>query len=172
MRGFTSGCEGLSGLLALWSSLGTVVSMLGGLRNRFSSCCWLSLRLWMMLHDCCCFCERTHTHVVSVVHVYNTADTAREQNTKHGYVSSVKTLTARMRLRHFLSHMRMVCLATSSSMVYSSCSLANSSSSWRDFLMSTERYDNMLHDYTHTQTTNHTHTHARTYRKERYLVIW
>lgn len=59
-----------------------------------------------------------------------------------------KGRTARMRLRHFLSHMRMVCLATSSSMVYSSCSLANSSSSWRDFLMSTERYDNMLETMT------------------------
>jgi hypothetical protein len=28
------------------------------LRKRLSSCCWLSLRLWMMLHDCCCFCSR------------------------------------------------------------------------------------------------------------------
>lgn len=65
-RGFTSGCEGLSGLLVLWSSLGTVVSMLGGLSKRFISCCWLSLRLWMMLHDCCCFCKRTRTYAVSV----------------------------------------------------------------------------------------------------------
>lgn len=45
IHGFTSGCEGLSGLLALWSSLGTVVSMLGGLRKWLNSCCWLSLRL-------------------------------------------------------------------------------------------------------------------------------
>lgn len=66
--------------------------------------------------------------------------------TRWVYVFSVKTLTARMRFRHFLSHMRIVCLATSSSMVYSNCSLANSSSSWRDFLMSTERYDSMLCD--------------------------
>lgn len=58
--GSTSGCEGLFGLLMLWSSLGKVVSMLGGLRKRLSSCCWLSLRLWMMLQDCCCFCERAH----------------------------------------------------------------------------------------------------------------
>lgn len=53
-------------------------------------------------------------------------------------------LTARMRFRHFFNHMRMVCLATSSSIVYSSCSRANSSSSWRLFRISTERYDNML----------------------------
>lgn len=51
----TSGCILLSWLLAFMSSLGWVVSILGGLRNRLSSCCWLSLRLWMMLHDCCCF---------------------------------------------------------------------------------------------------------------------
>lgn len=64
--GFTSGCEGLSGLFALWSSLGKVVSILGGLRKRLSSCCWLTLRLWMMLHDCCCFCKHTHTNTSSV----------------------------------------------------------------------------------------------------------
>ena len=29
--------------------------MLGGLRIRFSSCCWLCFRLMMMLQDCCCF---------------------------------------------------------------------------------------------------------------------
>lgn len=54
----TSGCVFWSWLLALVSSLGWVVSMLGGLRKRLSSCCWLSLRLWMMLHDCCCFCRK------------------------------------------------------------------------------------------------------------------
>lgn len=53
----TSGCVEWS-WLALMSSLGRVVCMLGGLRKRLSSCCWLSLRLWMMLHDCCCFCSR------------------------------------------------------------------------------------------------------------------
>lgn len=74
---------------------------------------------------------------------------------------SVERLTARMRLRHFFSHMRIVCLATSSSMVYSNCSLANSSSSWRDFLMSTERYDSMLYK---------THTRTHTAKKGTYLV--
>lgn len=54
----TSGCVFWSWLLALVSSLGWVVSMLGGFRKRLSSCCWLSLRLWMMLHDCCCFCRK------------------------------------------------------------------------------------------------------------------
>lgn len=54
-RAHTSGCMLLSWLLAFVSSLGWVVSMLGGFRNRLSSCCWLSLRLWMILHDCCCF---------------------------------------------------------------------------------------------------------------------
>ena len=84
---------------------------------------------------------------------------------------SVERLTPRMRLRHFFSHMRIVCLATSSSMVYSNCSLANSSSSWRDFLMSTERYDSMLyntHTYPHTHT--HTHTNTHTAKRETYLV--
>lgn len=42
------------------------------------------------------------------------------------------------------SHVLIVCFATSSSMMYSSSSLASNSSSWSDFLMSTERYDNML----------------------------
>lgn len=55
----TSGCEGLSGLFALWSSLGTVVSILGGLRKQLSSCCWLNLRLWKG----CCFCKHAHTRV-------------------------------------------------------------------------------------------------------------
>ena len=51
----TSGCTLLSWLLVFRSSLGCVVSMLGGLRIRFNSCCWLCFRLMMMLQDCCCF---------------------------------------------------------------------------------------------------------------------
>jgi hypothetical protein len=41
-------------------------------------------------------------------------------------------------LRHPSSHFRMVSLATSSSMMYSSSSRANSSSSWRALRMSTD----------------------------------
>src|SRR4029434_1477673 len=71
-----------------------------------------------------------------------------------------------MRFRHFLSHMRMVCLATSSSMVYSSCSRANSSSTCRLLRMS--HRDTHTHTHTHTQTHTHTlpcqtetHTHTQ-----------
>ena len=49
-----------------------------------------------------------------------------------------------MRLRQESSQWRMVCLATSSSIMYSSSSRASNSSSWSDFRMSTERYDNIL----------------------------
>lgn len=42
------------------------------------------------------------------------------------------------------NHVRIVCLATSSSIIYSNSSRASNSSNWRAFRMSTERYDNML----------------------------
>lgn len=53
-------------------------------------------------------------------------------------------LTMRILFRHLSSQFRIVCLATSSSMVYSSSSRASSSSNCRLLRMSTERYVSML----------------------------
>jgi len=57
---------------------------------------------------------------------------------------SIYSLTARIFFKQPCSQVLIVCLATSSSIMYSNSSRASSSSNWRAFLMSTERYDNML----------------------------
>lgn len=53
-------------------------------------------------------------------------------------------LTARIFFKQPCNQVLMVCLATSSSIMYSNSSRARSSSNWSAFLMSTERYDNIL----------------------------
>lgn len=53
-------------------------------------------------------------------------------------------LTARIFFRQPCNQVLMVCLATSSSIMYSNSSRARSSSNWSAFLISTERYDNIL----------------------------
>lgn len=53
-------------------------------------------------------------------------------------------LTARIFFKQPCNQVLMVCLATSSSIIYSNSSRARSSSNWSAFLMSTERYDNIL----------------------------
>jgi hypothetical protein len=62
---------------------------------------------------------------------------------------SIHSLTARIFFKQPCSQVLMVCLATSSSIMYSNSSRASSSSNWRAFLMSTERYDNMLKNSVH-----------------------
>lgn len=57
---------------------------------------------------------------------------------------SLIILTARIFFRQPCNQVLMVCLATSSSIMYSNSSRARSSSNWSAFLMSTERYDNIL----------------------------
>lgn len=57
---------------------------------------------------------------------------------------SLIILTARIFFRQPCNQVLMVCLATSSSIIYSNSSRARSSSNWSAFLMSTERYDNIL----------------------------
>lgn len=53
-------------------------------------------------------------------------------------------LTARIFFKQPCNQVLIVCLATSSSIIYSNSSRASNSSNWSAFLMSTERYDNIL----------------------------
>ena len=61
-----------------------------------------------------------------------------------------RTLVDLIFFKHPSNHVLIVCLATSSSIIYSNSSLASNSSNCSAFLISTDLYDNILEQSTHT----------------------